>query len=76
LKKCEVNKKQESCKVKGQKCGKVTKTLVLENKNQAKPILMTCLYLAAKYNEIYPPGIHDFLYYFESAFTKEEELNL
>jgi len=37
---------------------------------------VTCLFLAAKYNEIYPPGLNDFLAYAEITLSKEQELQL
>lgn len=34
--------------------------------------LIASIFSAAKYYEIYPPGLSDFIYYFGSNFTKQQ----
>lgn len=41
-------------------------------KSQLQLVGMTCLFIAAKYEEIYPPECNDFVYVSANAYTREE----
>lgn len=41
-------------------------------KNQLQLVGMTCLFIASKYEEIYPPECNDFVYISANAYTREE----
>ena len=37
---------------------------------------VTCMFIASKYEEIYPPDLRDFVYVTDKAYTKEEILEM
>jgi cyclin B len=39
-------------------------------------VATSCLFAAAKYEEIYPPGLEDFVYICADAYTKEDVVNM
>lgn len=42
----------------------------MENRENSDLIMLTCSYTAAKYNEIYPPSLSDFIFIFNDYFQK------
>lgn len=50
-----------------QGCGTIT---YLENVDEGRLLLTACLYMSAKYNEIYPPNLNDIVYFGDEKFSK------
>ena len=46
----------------------------MEKKENGELILLTCSFTAAKYHEIYPPSLNDFLFIFNDRFQKLQVL--
>jgi len=50
--------------------------LVPVNRTKLQLVGITCMLIAAKYEEIYPPSIDEFVYISDSTYTKEEVLRM
>lgn len=44
----------------------------MEKKENGELILLTCSFTAAKYHEIYPPSLNDFIFIFNDRFRKHQ----
>lgn len=51
-------------------------SLIVVNRNKLQLLGITCMLIAAKYEEIYPPTIDDFVYISDSTYTKQQVLNM
>jgi len=50
--------------------------IVAVNRTKLQLVGITCMLIAAKYEEIYPPSIDEFVYISDSTYTKEEVLRM